>query len=84
MQGLPEQGPVSQLEQVAELPDQGKGFAYASTVIDPTLRLTFMSGISDSRYQIPNNSGQTPNFTAFDVSNFDSSQLRQTQTEYNH
>jgi outer membrane receptor protein involved in Fe transport len=63
--------------------DQGKGFAYASTVIDPALRLTFMSGISDSRYQIPNNPGQTPGFTAFGVSNFDSSQLRQTQTEYN-
>jgi outer membrane receptor protein involved in Fe transport len=52
-------------------------------VIDPTLRLTFMSGISDSRYQIPNNPGQTPNFTAFGVSNFDSSQLREAQTEFN-
>jgi outer membrane receptor protein involved in Fe transport len=63
--------------------DQGKGFAYASTVIDPTLRLTFMSGISDSRYQIPNNPGQTPAFTAFGVSNFASSQLREAQTEFN-
>ncbi|HEU0149362.1 MAG TPA: TonB-dependent receptor, partial [Bradyrhizobium sp.] len=63
--------------------DQGKGFAYASTVIDPTLRLTFMSGISDSRYQIPNNPGQAPAFTAFGVSNFASSQLREAQTEFN-
>jgi outer membrane receptor protein involved in Fe transport len=60
--------------------DQGKGFAYASTVIDPTMRLTFMSGISDSRYQIPNNPGQTP---ILDGVNFDSSQLRQTQKEFN-
>jgi outer membrane receptor protein involved in Fe transport len=63
--------------------DQGKGFAYASTVIDPTMRLTFMSGISDSQYQIPNNPGQTPAFTPFGISAFDSSQLRETQTEFN-
>jgi len=60
--------------------DQGKGFAYASTVIDPTMRLTFMSGISDSRYQIPNNPGQTPFLNG---SNLDSSQLREAQTEFN-
>jgi outer membrane receptor protein involved in Fe transport len=77
------ENPTPALGAIHDHTDQGKGFAYASTVIDPTLRLTFMSGVSDSRYQIPNNPGQAPAFTAFGVSNFDSSQLRETQTEFN-
>jgi outer membrane receptor protein involved in Fe transport len=77
------ENPTPALNAIHDHTDQGKGFAYASTVIDPTMRLTFMSGISDSRYQIPNNPGQTPAFTAFGVSNFDSSQLREAQTEFN-
>ena len=52
--------------------DQGKGFAYLSTIIDPETRLVFMSGVSASHYQIPNNPGQPPQFTAFGVSDFNS------------
>ena len=63
--------------------DQEKGFLYLSTVLDPTSRLTFMSGVSNGSYQIPNNPGQTPAFTAFGVSSFDSSQLNERQTEFN-
>jgi hypothetical protein len=77
------ENPTPALGAIHDHTDQGKGFAYASTVIDPTLRLTFMSGVSDSRYQIPNNPGQAPAFTNFGVSNFDSSQLREVQTEFN-
>jgi outer membrane receptor protein involved in Fe transport len=62
---------------------QEKGFLYLSTVLDPQSRLTLMSGISNGSYQIPNNPGQTPAFTAFGVSNFDSSQLNERQTEFN-
>jgi outer membrane receptor protein involved in Fe transport len=63
--------------------DQEKGFAYLSTVIDPTSRLTFISGTSNSTYQIPNNPGQAPAFTAFGVSSFDSAKLDERQTEFN-
>jgi outer membrane receptor protein involved in Fe transport len=62
---------------------QEKGFLYLSTVLDPTSRLTFISGVSNGSYQIPNNPGQTPAFTAFGVSNFDSSQLNERQNEFN-
>jgi hypothetical protein len=62
---------------------QEKGFLYLSTVLDPTSRLTFMSGVSNGSYQIPNNPGQPPAFTAFGTSNFDSSQLNERQTEFN-
>jgi outer membrane receptor protein involved in Fe transport len=63
--------------------DQEKGFAYLSTVIDPTSRLTFISGTSNSTYQIPNNPGQAPAFTAFGVSSFDSAKLDERQNEFN-
>ena len=62
---------------------QEKGFLYLSTVLDPTSRLTFMSGVSNGSYQIPNNPGQTPSFTAFGTSNFNSSLLNERQNEFN-
>ena len=62
---------------------QEKGFLYLSTVLDPTSRLTFMSGVSNGSYQIPNNPGQTPDFTAFGVSNFNSTLLNERQSEFN-
>jgi outer membrane receptor protein involved in Fe transport len=62
---------------------QEKGFLYLSTLIDPSSRLTFMSGVSNGSYEIPNNPGQTPGFTAFGISNFNSSQLNEQQTEFN-
>jgi outer membrane receptor protein involved in Fe transport len=62
---------------------QGKGFAYLSTIIDDSTRLSFIGGTSASQYQIPNNPGQTPQFTAFGVSNFNSALLNQNQFEQN-
>lgn len=63
--------------------DQGKGFAYVSTVLSPTLRLTYMGGVSNGQYQIPNNPGQLPQFQPFGLTNFNSSQLNETQREFN-
>ncbi|MGH6765559.1 MAG: TonB-dependent receptor, partial [Bradyrhizobium sp.] len=62
---------------------QEKGFLYLSTVLDPTSRLTVMSGVSNGSYQIPNNPGQAPAFTAFGVSDFDSTLLNERQSEFN-
>jgi len=62
---------------------QEKGFLYLSTVLDPSSRLTFMSGVSNGSYQIPNNPGQTPAYTAFGVSSFDSTLLNERQSEFN-
>ena len=42
-----------------------------------------MSGVSNGSYQIPNNPGQTPNNTAFGVSNFNSAFLNEHQNEFN-
>ena len=77
------ENPTPANEAIHDRTSQEKGFLYLSTVIDPTSRLTFMSGVSNSTYQIPNNPGQTPNFTAFGVSNFDSTFLNEHQNEFN-
>jgi outer membrane receptor protein involved in Fe transport len=63
--------------------NQEKGFAYVSTVLDPTSRLTYLGGVSNATFQIPNNPGQTPNNTAFGVSNFNSAFLNEHQNEFN-
>jgi outer membrane receptor protein involved in Fe transport len=77
------ENPISSNEAIHDRTSQEKGFLYLSTVLDPTSRLTFISGVSNATYQIPNNPGQTPNFTAFGVSNFDSALLNEHQNEFN-
>jgi outer membrane receptor protein involved in Fe transport len=77
------ENPTPGNEAIHDRTAQEKGFLYLSTVIDPTSRLTLISGVSNGTYQIPNNPGQTPAFTAFGVSNFDSSQLNEHQNEFN-
>jgi outer membrane receptor protein involved in Fe transport len=40
--------------------EQGKYFAYLSTLLGDSSRLSFFSGAASSNFQIPNNPGQTP------------------------
>jgi outer membrane receptor protein involved in Fe transport len=77
------ENPTPAREAIHDRTNQEKGFLYLSTLIDPTSRFTFMSGVSNSTYQIPNNPGQMPAFTAFGVSDFDSTQLNEHQNEFN-
>jgi outer membrane receptor protein involved in Fe transport len=77
------ESPTPANEAIHDRTSQEKGFLYLSTVLDPTSRLTFMSGVSNGTYQIPNNPGQTPNFNVNGVSNFDSALLNEHQNEFN-
>ncbi|WP_234827059.1 TonB-dependent receptor [Rhodopseudomonas palustris] len=81
--GLGLENPTSASNAIHDDSQQGKGFAYLSTVIDDSTRLTFIGGASANNYQIPNNPGQAPAFTAFGVSNFDSALLNENQRERN-
>jgi len=76
------ENPTSAREAIHDHTSQEKGFLYLSTVLDPTSRLTFMSGVSNAAYQIPNNPGQPSNNTAFGVSSFDTSLLNERQLEF--
>src|ERR1700746_1962931 len=62
--------------------NQKKGFAYVSTVIDPTSRLTYIGGTYNAAFQIPNNPGQPANFTAFGLNSFNSALLNERQFEF--
>ena len=62
---------------------QGNFFSYTSTVLDPQTRVSTIFGNTTSQFQIPNNPGQMPGFTAFGVSNFNSSMLNEHQAEQN-
>ena len=77
------ENPTPSNEAIHDRTSQEKGFLYLSTVLDPSSRLTFMSGVSNSTFQIPNNPGQTSNFTTFGVSSFNSALLNEHQNEFN-
>ncbi|OAF11555.1 ligand-gated channel [Bradyrhizobium neotropicale] len=77
------ENPTPSNEAIHDRTSQEKGFLYLSTVLDPTSRLTFMSGISNASFQIPNRPGQTPNFNVNGITNFDSSTLNEHQNEFN-
>jgi opacity protein-like surface antigen/outer membrane receptor protein involved in Fe transport len=76
---------------------QDRSFAYISTIIDPTTRLSFIGGTAVNQFQIPNNLNclNTPDpaapapttctppnsFTAFGIANYPSAQINETQRE---
>jgi len=76
------ENPTSSVNAIHDHTDQEKGFAYLSTVIDPTTRIVFMSGAANARFQIPNNPGQAPQFSPFGITNFNSADLNENQTEF--
>jgi outer membrane receptor protein involved in Fe transport len=78
------ENPTSSVNAIHDVTTQSRGFGYVSTIIDPTLRVSFITGASLNKFQIPNNPGQPPNFTAFGISNFDSSLLNENQVERNY
>ena len=63
---------------------QGKAFGYGEYALDDSTRLIGMAGFSNSRLEIPNNPGQTPDagfLVAAGVPGFDSSNLDERQFE---
>jgi outer membrane receptor protein involved in Fe transport len=75
------ENPIPNTGAIHDKSQQGKFFGYVSTLLDDSTRLTYLSGLSIGSYQIPNTPGQMPQFTAFGVSTFDSSQLNENQVE---
>ena len=48
------ENPLPTLNAIHDFSSQEKGFAYASTFVDPYTRLTLMAGTATSNFQIPN------------------------------
>jgi outer membrane receptor protein involved in Fe transport len=83
------ENPTPSYSPIHDFSQQEKGFAYMSTFVDPTTRVSLISGTSYSTFQIPNNPGQPvglngnpPVTSAFGITNFNSANLNENQTEF--
>ena len=61
--------------------NQIKGFGYFSYLLNDDTRLSFMAGVTNNRFQIPNNPNQQPSFALAGVDTFDSARLDERQRE---
>jgi outer membrane receptor protein involved in Fe transport len=77
------ENPTPANEAIHDRTQQEKGFAYVSTVIDPNSRITYIGGVSNALYQIPNNPGQPSNFQLGNITSFNSAFLNERQSEFN-
>ena len=67
---------------IHDLTKQERGFGYISTIIDPTTRVSFITGASLGKFQVPDNPSQVPALaSAFGVTNLDSTRLDENQQE---
>ena len=64
--------------------NEAKAFAYGSLVLNDSNRVTAMVSTSFSRFQIPNNPGQTPVFSVRGAGIVPSANLDENQREENH
>ena len=75
------ENPAPTYDPVHDLTRQGRYFLFAGTQLDPDTRLSVISGATYQTYQVPNNPGQLPTFTALGIDSFDSSKLNENQVE---
>jgi outer membrane receptor protein involved in Fe transport len=76
------ENPTAEPEAIHDLTKQWRGFGYVSTIIDPNTRVSFITGASLGRFQVPNTPGGMPLLgSAFGVTNFDSTRTDENQQE---
>ena len=75
------ENPTPSRKPIHDHTNQVKGFGDISYLIDNDTRLSFMFGVANSRFQIPNRPGQSPQFGYLDVTSFDSAGLDERQSE---
>ena len=75
------ENPTASRKPIHDHTNQVKAFGDVSYLINNDTRLSFMFGVTNNRFEIPNNPGQTPQFGYLDVTNFDSAQLNERQQE---
>ncbi|MDO1528997.1 TonB-dependent receptor [Fulvimonas sp. R45] len=75
------ENPTSSRKPIHDHTHQVKAFGDLSYLINDDTRLSFMFGMANSRFQIPNNPGQEPAFGYLDRTGFDSADLDERQRE---
>ena len=77
------ENPTKSYNAIHDHSQQLKGFGYLSYLINENARVSFMFGVANNRFEIPNNPGQTPSYQLAGVSGADSATLDQRQREIN-
>jgi outer membrane receptor protein involved in Fe transport len=80
------ENPTPAYNAIHDFSQQGRGFAYMSAFVDPTTRISLITGTAVNNFQIPNVPGQpigqSGNVTsAFGATSFNSALLNENQTE---
>jgi outer membrane receptor protein involved in Fe transport len=81
--GIGIENPTRSANPIHDDTDQYKMFGYSSYILDDTSRLVLLTSGNHNDFQIPNNPGQTPEFTDMGRSTFNSAKLNETQVEQN-
>ncbi|WP_266159479.1 TonB-dependent receptor [Dyella silvatica] len=75
------ENPTGSRKPIHDHTNQVKGFGDITYLINNDTRLSFLFGVSNNRFQIPNRPGLTPQFGYLDTVTFDSSKLNEQQRE---
>lgn len=75
------ENPTSARNPIHDHTDQIKGFGSLSYLLAQDTRLSFMFGVTNNRFQIPNNPDQEPAYSLAGVDSFDSTTLDERQRE---
>ena len=75
------ENPTPSKDPIHDHTNQVKAFGNVSYVINPDMRLSFMFGATNNRFEIPNNPDQEPTFGYLDTTNFNSADLNEHQQE---
>ncbi len=75
------ENPTASRDPIHDHTDQAKGFGSVSYTINDDTRVSFMAGVANNRFEIPNNPGQQPVYTLDGVDGFDSAKLDEHQHE---
>jgi len=76
--------PTSKTNPLHDGTDQGKGFGYFSYIVNPFNRIDVVMGSSVSRFEIPNNPGQSSSYQVDGYGTIDSAKLKESQVEQSH
>lgn len=75
------ENPTASRNAIHDHTDQIKGFGDIAYLISDDARVSFMFGVTNNRFQIPNNPDQQPAFQLGGISEFDSANLDERQRE---
>ncbi|WP_343881513.1 TonB-dependent receptor [Rhodanobacter caeni] len=75
------ENPTASRKPIHDHTNQARGFGDISYLINDSTRLSFLFGVSNNRFEIPNNPGQQPEFGYLDTADFNSADLNERQRE---